>query len=295
MARRLAPLAALAICCGSPGPDRAVDGAPSADDASLADGRGSTEVAPYPLVLVHGAFGTDSYFGILDYFYRVRDTLRAAGFPTYTPATQPVGESEVRAVLLGASIDEILADTGATKVHLIGHSQGGLDIRVLVSSLGFADRVASMTTIATPHHGLRVAIPELFSGMDFSESYMTEEFASAYPDNVSIPRFSWAGKTCVAVDLACVLETGGELVTPFFSVWHGLVRAAYADDLYGGANDGVVAISSAIWGDFLGILPADHYDEIGQVADNLEGPFRHLEFYLSEAHRLRQLEIQAGL
>jgi triacylglycerol lipase len=43
------------------------------------------------------------------------------------------------------------------KVHIIAHSMGGLDARHLISRLGYSDRVASLSTISTPHHGTRIA------------------------------------------------------------------------------------------------------------------------------------------
>lgn len=43
------------------------------------------------------------------------------------------------------------------KVHLVAHSMGGLDSRFMISTLGMADRVLSLTTIGTPHHGSPIA------------------------------------------------------------------------------------------------------------------------------------------
>jgi triacylglycerol lipase len=44
-----------------------------------------------------------------------------------------------------------------THVNLIAHSMGGLDSRFAITSLGYGDRVASLTTISTPHRGSRMA------------------------------------------------------------------------------------------------------------------------------------------
>jgi triacylglycerol lipase len=68
-------------------------------------------------------------------------------------------------------IEAIRGQTGAEKVHLVGHSQGGLDARVLVAparpaeetpigpllGLGYGPHVASVTTLATPHLGSALA------------------------------------------------------------------------------------------------------------------------------------------
>ena len=42
-----------------------------------------------------------------------------------------------------------------------------------------------------------------------------------------------------------------------------------------------------VYGEHLGELNADHFDQIGQIADRDRGPFAHRAFYLNEAHRLK--------
>lgn len=43
------------------------------------------------------------------------------------------------------------------KFHIIAHSMGGLDSRYLITHLGGSHRIASLTTIATPHFGSPIA------------------------------------------------------------------------------------------------------------------------------------------
>jgi triacylglycerol esterase/lipase EstA (alpha/beta hydrolase family) len=71
-------------------------------------------------------------------------------------------------------IERIRREADAEKVHLVGHSQGGLDGRVLIApnrpaqdtpngplmGLGYGPHVASLTTIGTPHCGT-VLVDEL--------------------------------------------------------------------------------------------------------------------------------------
>jgi triacylglycerol lipase len=47
-------------------------------------------------------------------------------------------------------------------------------------------------------------------------------------------------------------------------------------------NDGLVTVGSARYGTFLGCIPADHLDEIGQIGGQNPGagnPFDHVQFY----------------
>lgn len=55
-------------------------------------------------------------------------------------------------------------------------------------------------------------------------------------------------------------------------------------------NDGMVEVRSARWGRFMGCIPGDHFDEVGQIAHlvpNLESGFDHLAFYRGIVRRLR--------
>ena len=58
---------------------------------------------------------------------------------------------------LKTEIERILEETGAEKVNIVAHSKGGLDARYAITHLGLADRVASLTTINTPHRGCKFA------------------------------------------------------------------------------------------------------------------------------------------
>ena len=44
-----------------------------------------------------------------------------------------------------------------SKVHIIAHSMGGLDARYMIAKLGMENKVASLTTIGTPHLGTSFA------------------------------------------------------------------------------------------------------------------------------------------
>ena len=78
---------------------------------------------------------------------------------------------QLRSGQLKQRVEEALVQTGASKVHIIAHSMGGLDSRRMIVDLGMADKVASLTTIGTPHRGTILADHVLKHGgvllMDF--------------------------------------------------------------------------------------------------------------------------------
>jgi triacylglycerol lipase len=113
----------------------------------------------YPIVLVNGIDASP--------LFRYSDRIVAALHGSAHLATlTPYAPTRVRAPQLWKRVQEVMAETGATKVNLVCHSFGGLDCRYLASPAGLgADlgdqelgaAVASVTTIATAHRGTRIA------------------------------------------------------------------------------------------------------------------------------------------
>lgn len=94
----------------------------------------------------------------LQYFRNIRTFLNLNGFPQIKNTNvEFAGTVDLRAEQLKAQVDDFLAQTGAEKVHIIAHSMGGLDARWMIVKKGMADKVASLTTIGTPHLGTVLA------------------------------------------------------------------------------------------------------------------------------------------
>jgi hypothetical protein len=105
--------------------------------------------ARVPVVLVHGLVDNRSIFAVM------RRSLRRRGFAqvcswNYSPLLRDV---ESAAVALGAHIERICQDTGHDRVHVVGHSLGGLVARYLVQRLDGDERIDSLVTLGTPHAG----------------------------------------------------------------------------------------------------------------------------------------------
>ncbi len=105
----------------------------------------------YPILLVHGMGWRDGKrFG---YWGRIPNTLEQAGNSVFFGNQDANADVETNGKYLAERIDEILAQTGAEKVNVIAHSKGGLDSRYAISKCGMGSKVASLTTVCTPHHG----------------------------------------------------------------------------------------------------------------------------------------------
>ena len=109
--------------------------------------------AHIPVVLVHGLVDNRSIFTVM------RRSLRRRGFTSvctwnYSPLQRDVQSA---AEALGRHIEAICRQTGHERVHVVGHSLGGLVARYLVQRLGGDARVESLVTLGTPHAGSRWA------------------------------------------------------------------------------------------------------------------------------------------
>ena len=109
----------------------------------------------YPIVLAHGMGGWTEIVGVYDYFYRIPDELRAGGAKVYLTSVSAFSSSEARGEQLLGQIEYIAAASGKGKVNLIGHSQGGLDVRYVLAAR--PDLLASVTTVGSPHQGADLA------------------------------------------------------------------------------------------------------------------------------------------
>jgi triacylglycerol esterase/lipase EstA (alpha/beta hydrolase family) len=102
-----------------------------------------------PVVLVHGTFGDSTNWGY------VRPQLAARGYCTFAIdyGNRGTGDIPASARQLQAFVDRVLARTGAQKVDIVGHSQGGMMPRYYVKNLGGAATVDDLIGLAPSNHG----------------------------------------------------------------------------------------------------------------------------------------------
>src|SRR3954452_7734195 len=105
--------------------------------------------ARVPVVLVHGLVDNHSIFAVM------RRSLRRRGFAhvyswNYSPLLTDVARG---AEALGEHLQRICERTGHERVHVVGHSLGGLIARYHVQRQGGDRHVESLVTLGTPHQG----------------------------------------------------------------------------------------------------------------------------------------------
>jgi pimeloyl-ACP methyl ester carboxylesterase len=123
-------------------------------EAALRPGRPSGDTTlDTPVLLVHGFGHNRSGWMVLE------RRLRRAGFTSvHTWNYNPLRYNVPRlAEGLSRRVELLRALTGSEKVHVVGHSLGGVLLRWYVQELGGDATVVTAITIASPHEGTRLA------------------------------------------------------------------------------------------------------------------------------------------
>ncbi|HEX8475574.1 MAG TPA: alpha/beta fold hydrolase [Pyrinomonadaceae bacterium] len=98
------------------------------------------------------------------YFRGIQSFLKDDGFDVHHTKVGFATSLADRARDMKAELTRVLTATKADKVHVIAHSMGGLNTRAMIAQLGMAEKVASLTTIGTPHLGTSFADAKLTAG-----------------------------------------------------------------------------------------------------------------------------------
>jgi len=200
------------------------------------------------VVLIHGLFGFRKLLW-LEYFQGVRSLYESMGLHVITPSLPWSGSIEQRADALAQQLKPESAP-----LHLIAHSMGGLDARRWITHLGGANRILSLTTLATPHHGSIAADHvcqglspfRIFAGVRGLTTTNMNAFNKHTPNQPDVTYRSYAAVRPVAEHPWIVRRYGRKIQTTE------------------GDNDSQVSVRSATWGEHIATLPCDHFELISR-------------------------------
>jgi len=262
----------------------------------------------HPILLVHGTGFRD--WKHIGYWGRIPDTLRAHGARIYFGGQDGWATVEENAALLARRVDEVLAETGAEKLHIIAHSKGGLDARCLASLPGYAERLASLTTISTPHRGSKTMdtlqrLPRrLFRLAGFFVNAWYRLIGDQNPDFCRVCfqfTTAWAQEfdrqTPPPPGVLCQSYAGAmpSFRGDGFMWWQNLIVG-----LIEGENDGLVTVESAQWAHFRGVWRGtgarglSHLDEVDfrrRPLKGKEGPLDPPQRYVELVSALRAQDL----
>jgi pimeloyl-ACP methyl ester carboxylesterase len=111
------------------------------------------EAAGTPILLVHGIMDNRSVFTVF------RRSLRRRGFGAVHAVNYSLFTGDIRTAAhqLGSHVEQLRERTGAEKVHIVGHSLGGMIARYYVQRMGGAAAVDTLVTLGSPHGGTLTA------------------------------------------------------------------------------------------------------------------------------------------
>ncbi len=112
---------------------------------------------PYPVVLVEGTFSSmyNSFGAIAPDLVNNGYCVYAFNYGQTLPLTgiYATGEIAASASQLATEVSKVLAQTGASKVDLVGWSQGGMMPRYYINNLGGASKVNMLVGFAPSNYG----------------------------------------------------------------------------------------------------------------------------------------------
>jgi len=251
----------------------------------------------YPVVLVHGLIAHDRP-SIIKFWGKIPQALRESGAMVFFGNTDSWGDYESNADLLKTTIDNVLSETNSEKVNIIAHSKGGLDSRYFIWKYDYGGKVASLTTVSTPHRGAELAdliyrqkivhsrfarqalfaFGKIYGDKNpdlFKVNYqLTTEYMQKFNDDVSMD-----GRVHYQSMYTVMKDSSDD---PMFFYCHRYIQKISGD------NDGFVSEYSAQWGNYVkiegGISHAESFDIMMKEKPglNIPGIYKNIVYGLSE-------------
>ncbi len=188
-----------------------------------------TAAHPVPVVLVHGTFAdmSDSWQALSPLLYDKGYCVFALNYGSYDGSDSlgvyATGDIAQSAGQLSSFVNKVLAATGAKKVDLVGHSQGGMMPRYYIKNLGGASKVNTLVGLAPSNHGttlegLFTLAGEFPGGSSVAgadcPACEQQEAGSSFITNLNA-----GGETAPGVNYTVIESDNDEVVTPYTSAF----------------------------------------------------------------------------
>jgi len=176
---------------------------------------------PNPVILVPGTFEN-----MAKNWATMSPYLKSGGYCVYSlnygatngvDATGPVADS---AKQLAPFVDAVLAASGAKKVDLVGHSQGGMMPRYYMGFLNGAKKVNHLIGIAPSNHGTQGLImppPDFVPPVGGSSNPACQACVDQQAGSAFLTTLNSIGDTVAGPAYTVISTTHDEVVTPYQS------------------------------------------------------------------------------
>jgi triacylglycerol esterase/lipase EstA (alpha/beta hydrolase family) len=170
---------------------------------------------PRPIVLVHGTFGDRKHL-----LENLSNALLGQGYCVFSLDYGNRGTQDVvtSAKTLAAFTDEVLAATGARKVSMVGHSQGGMMPRYYIKFLGGKKKVDDLVGLVPSNHGTQDTGP----GNPLTEAVFGVVCPACVQQSAGSPfltRLNAGDETPGKVSYTQITTRYDEVVTPYLSAY----------------------------------------------------------------------------
>ncbi|MEV6420053.1 alpha/beta fold hydrolase [Streptomyces sp. NPDC051662] len=180
---------------------------------------------PRPVVLVHGTLGNavDNWLGLAPYLVNRGYCVFSLDYGQLpgVPFFHGLGPIDASAGQLATYVDKVLAATGAAKVDIVGHSQGGMMPRYYLKFLGGAAKVNALVGLAPSNRGstllgLTRLLP-YFPGAGDLLDEKTPGLADQVAGSPFLTKLNAGGDTVPGVRYTVIATLYDEVVTPYRS------------------------------------------------------------------------------
>jgi triacylglycerol esterase/lipase EstA (alpha/beta hydrolase family) len=188
-----------------------------------------SDAHPVPVILVHGTFGdmSDSWQALSPLLYDHGYCVFALNYGSHDGsgslgvyATDDIAQS---AEQLSSFVNKVRAATGAKKVDLVGHSQGGMMPRYYIKFLGGNAEVNTLVGLAPSNHG--TTLDGLFTLASYfpAGSSLVGADCPACQEQESgssfIANLNAQGETATGINYTVIESDNDEVVTPYTSAF----------------------------------------------------------------------------
>lgn len=256
----------------------------------------------YPILLVHGVGFRDARF--FNYWGRIPKYLRTRGAQIFYGHQEGWATVEYNASLLHDRVMEVLKETGAEKINIIAHSKGGLDCRCMINTYDMGKYIASLTTMGTPHHGVKFAdvlLAKLPPNLVGFISKRIDSIFDAYGD--TNPDFNTAVRELTEEYAAKFNAATPDSPQVYYQSYASVMSSVFSDNILSipyiisravgcKQNDGLVPEPSAHWGEYKGVIKNKRMSGVshGDLIDLKREDFRGFDMLSKYAEIVKELK-----
>ena len=184
---------------------------------------------PRPVVLVHGTFAdmSDSWQALSPLLKNNGWCVFALNYGSYGGggAIGVYGTGDIRssAAELSTFVDKVLSATGAGKVDLVGHSQGGMMPRYYLKYLGGAAKVHTLVGLSPSNHGTTLdglfTLASFFPGASQFTGALCPACQQQEAGSSFLNELNSGGETVSGVEYTVIQTRYDQVVTPYTSAF----------------------------------------------------------------------------